>query len=327
MKLKGTLTEHGSRLLWKNFLPTFEKFGKSCQVLLGTDEIHFIQTSLNTDGVHVTARFAAETLFDANTYRCQSKQYNLIAFQVEVGLLLRVLKGAAATNADVVDVKLTTRQVAGPAGDLQTKPFLSFTATPNAQSPVPDCQGASTHVVQDVPISKPYSASEVSELVAAKDVGSYCPAYVDWVPQLAGLQALVDRLKALDDTALLAIGKGGDAHLLVQTPSVALGAQLSDLPVYPQTAYDPNANDRSKPANEQLQAALESGAAASAYVQLKQLARVLHTSVLTEPAQVLCGIAEGGGHVHVLHVFRDPHRDEVYDDSVTLAFKLPVRDS
>ncbi|KAG2453525.1 hypothetical protein HYH02_001745 [Chlamydomonas schloesseri] len=316
MKLKATLTEHGSRLLWKNFLPTIEKFGKTCQVLLGTDEVHFIQTSLNTDGVHVTARFAAETLFDTATYRCQSKHYNLIAFQVEVGLLLRVLKGAAATNAHVVDVKLTIRQVTGPAGEPTSKPFLSFTAS-----------GASTNVVQDVPIGRPYSPAEVSALVAAKDVGAYCPAYVDLVPGLAAAQAIVDRLKAVDECAMLAVCRGGDAHLLVQTTSVALGAQIKDLPVYPHTAFVAGACDRSKPVSEQLRMALENGTAVSVHVLLKQLARVISTSQLTEPAQVLLGIGEGGGHVHVLHVFRDPHKDDVYDDNVTLAFKLPVRDS
>ncbi|GLC37867.1 hypothetical protein PLESTM_000656400 [Pleodorina starrii] len=296
MKLKGRLTEHGARLLWKNFLPTIEKFGKTCQVLLGTDEVHFVQTSLNTDGVHVTARFATETLFDPDSYRCQSKHFNLIAFQVEVGLLLRVLKGAAATNADLVDVKLTMRQ------------------------------GASTTVVQDVPISKPYTASEVQSLVGAKDGGSFCPAYVDVVPALGAAQAIVDRLKAVDDTAMLAIGRGGDAHVLVQTSSVALGAQLRDLPVYPHTAYDPEAADRSKSVSDQLQGLLDSGKAVSVHIQLKQLSRVLHASLFTEPAQVLCGISEGGGHVHIMHVFRDPHREDAYDDNVTLTFKLPVRD-
>ncbi|GIL98554.1 hypothetical protein Vretimale_3914 [Volvox reticuliferus] len=140
MKLKGKLTEHGARLLWKNFLPIIEKFGKTCQVLLGTDEVHFIQTSLNTDGVHVTARFAAETLFDVDTYRCQSKHFNLIAFQVEVGLLLRVLKGAAATNSEMVEVKLTTRQVPGPAGEPQSKPFLSFTAVASTRITFHHCR-------------------------------------------------------------------------------------------------------------------------------------------------------------------------------------------
>lgn len=39
------------------FLPTFEKFGKTVQVLLGQEEIHFVQSSLNTDGPHVISRF------------------------------------------------------------------------------------------------------------------------------------------------------------------------------------------------------------------------------------------------------------------------------
>ncbi|KAG2498935.1 hypothetical protein HYH03_003125 [Edaphochlamys debaryana] len=316
MKLKGTLTEDGTRKLWKSFLPTVEKFGKTCQLLFGEDEIHIIQTSLDTDGVHVTARFATSTLFSPDTYRCQSKHCNLIAFQVQVELLLRVLKGAAATNSDVVEVKLTNRTVTNPAGESTARPFLCFTAT-----------GPSTTVTQDVPIGRPYSASDVQALVAAKDVGSYCPAYADLVPALAQAQAIVDRLKAVDDTAMLAIGRGGDAHLLVQTTSLALGAQLRDLPVYPQSAYDPTLIDRSKPVGEQLQSALETGAAASVYVQLKQLSRVLHSTLLVEPAQVLVGIAEGGNYVHVLHVFRNPLNEDGYDDTVTLSFKLPVRDS
>ncbi|EFJ45462.1 hypothetical protein VOLCADRAFT_94140 [Volvox carteri f. nagariensis] len=200
-----------------------------------------------------------ETLFDVDTYRCQSKHFNLIAFQVEVGLLLRVLKGAAATNSD---------------------------------------KGASTTVVQDVPISKPYTASEVQSLVAAKDVGAFCPAYVDLVPALGAAQAIVDRLKSVDDTAMLAISRGGDAHVLVQTASVALGAQLRDLPLpCPCPSAPPGCLPllcvRSKSVGDQLQGALDAGKAVSVHIQLKQLSRVLHTTLLTEPAQVLCGTAKG----------------------------------
>lgn len=278
MKLKGQLTDNGARLLWKSFLPTLEKFGKTCQLLLGPDEVYLIQTSLNTDGVHSTAKLASDTLFEPGSYRCQSKHHDLIAFTADVGLLLRVLKGAAANAADSVEVKLTIRQVADAAGAATNKPFLCFTAT-----------GPSLHVVQDVPISKPYNMAELEQLVAAKDVGPYCPSYCDLGPELGAAQAIADRLKALHDTALLAVSKTGDAHLLVQTPSVTLGAQLRDLPVYPTSAYVADGVDRSKPVNEQLQGALEDGTAAGAYVALKQLARVLHATPLSEPSQVLCG--------------------------------------
>lgn len=41
------------------FLPTLEKFGKTCQLLLGPEELFFLQTGLNTDGPHVSLRFQA----------------------------------------------------------------------------------------------------------------------------------------------------------------------------------------------------------------------------------------------------------------------------
>ncbi|PNG99436.1 hypothetical protein TSOC_014786, partial [Tetrabaena socialis] len=74
-----------------------------------------------------------ETLFEdssSSPFKCESRHFNLIGFQVEVGLLLRVLKGAAANNAESVDFKLTSRQVAAPSEEQGTcnKPFLSLTA-------------------------------------------------------------------------------------------------------------------------------------------------------------------------------------------------------
>jgi hypothetical protein len=38
------------------FLPTLEKFGKTCQLLITPDQFCLVQTSLNTDGAHVCAR-------------------------------------------------------------------------------------------------------------------------------------------------------------------------------------------------------------------------------------------------------------------------------
>jgi hypothetical protein len=47
---------------------------------------------------------------------------------------------------------------------------------------------------------------------------------------------------------------------------------------------------------------------------------------LVAAAVAAAGIAEGCGHVHVMFVYRDPSTDAAYDDSLTLGFKLPVRD-
>ena len=45
-----------------------------------------------------------EVLFEPNTYICDSRHNNLIAFQLEVGLLRRVLQAAGANDADSLEV-------------------------------------------------------------------------------------------------------------------------------------------------------------------------------------------------------------------------------
>lgn len=44
--------------IYAAFLPTLEKFGKACQVLLGPEEVHLIQTPQDADGASVTVRLA-----------------------------------------------------------------------------------------------------------------------------------------------------------------------------------------------------------------------------------------------------------------------------
>jgi hypothetical protein len=45
-----------------------------------------------------------------------------------------------------------------------------------------------------------------------------------------------------------------------------------------------------------------------------------------QPAQLLCGIAERGAHVHLMSVYRDPFSDGGYDDNISLSLKLPERE-
>ena len=58
MKFKATLSDRGLRVLEKGFLPTLEKFGKQCQLLLGPEDVHLIQTTVHADGLQITARLA-----------------------------------------------------------------------------------------------------------------------------------------------------------------------------------------------------------------------------------------------------------------------------
>lgn len=72
--------------LHAGFLPTLEKFGKTCHLLLGPDDVHFIQTSVNTDGSHVSARFAvvSTAVVQANSvWQLHDSGVVLMTWQVE----------------------------------------------------------------------------------------------------------------------------------------------------------------------------------------------------------------------------------------------------
>jgi hypothetical protein len=63
--------------------------------------------------------------------------------------------------------------------------------------------------VQELPIGKPCASSEIDSLVAAKDVASLCPWYLDLASGAgaAGLARVVDRMKALSSSMQVALCK------------------------------------------------------------------------------------------------------------------------
>mmetsp|Transcript_21501 Transcript_21501/g.36658 ORF Transcript_21501/g.36658 Transcript_21501/m.36658 type:complete len:319 (+) Transcript_21501:144-1100(+) len=317
MKLKGTFTDHGIRVLEKGFLPTLEKCGKRLQMLLSEDEVNLIQTPLNTDGPCVNARFAVDVLFHPETYKMASKHQNLIAFSVDIGLFLRVLRSANANTAETLEVRLTRKAVSVAGDDNATvvQPFLTFTA-----------RSSSMTLVQDLPISDPYTRPEIDRLAASKEVAALSPYYVDLVPCTAALQAMVDKMKSISRTLSFAASKSGDIFLDVSATNVHLGLQLRHLPVFPTTirpAVEPN---RRVPVEEQLRQAVAAGDAVQVNVPLKHLARILAVSTLSGPSQILCGVGEPAEHVHVMFVYRNPLSDAVYDDTIAQSFKVPVTD-
>ncbi|KAF8071202.1 hypothetical protein HT031_001285 [Scenedesmus sp. PABB004] len=425
MKFRATLTLQGCHSLCRAFLPTLDKFGKSAHVLIGPEEVHFVQTPLEADGASVTVRFAVvrpharrqrahmrveppaaaggaapharparhaahrsqDKLFVREAFKVSSRHFNLIAFAVDVGLLLKALRSALANDADSVDVRLTQKAVQLPgSSDTENRPFLCFTArvSRRAAAPAPACtapwhprarahpracrravaappQGAALSLLQDMPVGKPCTASEIDALVAAKDVSALSPFYLDLASAGARLPAVVDKLRALSAVMQAAVCKArrgaapaarpalrrraparprahsprrgapglaqsGDFHAQV-AEGVMLGAAFSGLAVYPADARsEPDNADGQLTAEQKLQAALDAGDAMAVHVQVKHLLKVLNVSHLSQPAQVLFGIAEGCGHVHVMYVYRDPSGDAAYDDSLSLAFKLPVRE-
>lgn len=68
-------------------------------------------------------------LFQEGSYTIASKHANLIAFNCDLGLLLRVLRTAFSHDAERLDVKLIQKRVrAGPESEeLVPRPHLSFT--------------------------------------------------------------------------------------------------------------------------------------------------------------------------------------------------------
>lgn len=64
-------------------------------------------------------------------------------------------------------------------------------------------------LVQELPIGKPCPSGEIDALVAAKDVASLCPWYLDLASGAgaAGLARVVDRMKALSSSMQVALCK------------------------------------------------------------------------------------------------------------------------
>ncbi|MEW5306212.1 MAG: hypothetical protein WDW36_008695 [Sanguina aurantia] len=255
-----------------------------------------------------------DKLFDTDTYVCQSKHHNLIAFTIELTLLSRVLRGAMTNSATSVQVKLSQHTVTNAEGHQETKPILAFTGRGNSMS-----------ITQEMPVSRPFTALEIDQLVECKDVSILCPFYVDLAPATQVLQGLVDKIRSLGDTALLAMARNGDVHLQVTSPNISLGSQIRGLHVFPEAAATAQPTDRQLPADQQLQAALTSREAVSVRLLLKHLSKVLAIQGLTNPSQILCGIAERGAYVHLLMVYRHTSNESEYDDNMALTFKLPVR--
>lgn len=168
-------------------LPTLEKFGKTCQLLLGPEEVCFVQSSQDTDGMKISATFFVVSehacscaaaclgirrgllqaaLFDTDTYTVISRNHNLVAFSCEVQVMLRVLKAAETNAADSLEVKLSMRAMPAAAGTQPVpKPYLSFAS-----------KGHNLNMHQNLPVSRPYTPSCESECLSVGIVTACMPS-------------------------------------------------------------------------------------------------------------------------------------------------------
>ncbi|XP_059642522.1 checkpoint protein hus1 isoform X2 [Cornus florida] len=257
MKFKAFLTDNGVNLLEKRLLPALDKMGKICHLYLTRDHTFFLHNLLNGDGIQSIAQFRKEALFD--DYRISSQNDDRIAFAIDLSLLHRALRsiitiytefggshsgGGIAPNSNRLQIKLVKKL---PPHSQQPLPFLTF-----------ETKGYKSAVIQDVPISKPLSRSDVLELQAALDMAQDLPQTLVQVPDMHQLQNFVDRMKHVGDVINVSISKYGDLHLQISTLLITLGAEFRKLLVIGEQAEVP-VGDQDLSAQTRTQRAIQRG--------------------------------------------------------------------
>lgn len=168
MKFKAFVTDNGVNLLERRFLPALEKTGKSCHMYLTKDHTFFLHNLLNGDGIQSVAQFRKEALF--HDYRISSQNDDRIAFAIDLSLLLRALRSSVSVSSEFVAAAATPNR-------LQIK--LVKKLPPNCTQPMPfltfETRGFKSAVIQDIPISKPFSRAQVVELQNALDMAQDLP--------------------------------------------------------------------------------------------------------------------------------------------------------
>ena len=139
----------------------------------------------------------------------------------------------------------------------------------------------------------------------------------------------MDKLKGLlgaAGTLTLVLTRSGDLHLAVEASGVKLGEGLRGLEALPQAEADAARALESTTAEARLREAQQHGDAVSATLQVKHLAKALHSAPLTKPSRLLCGVAASGAIVHLWFVYQSD-LGQSYDDNYSLGYTLPVMES
>uniref|UniRef100_A0A5B7BUC6 Checkpoint protein n=1 Tax=Davidia involucrata TaxID=16924 RepID=A0A5B7BUC6_DAVIN len=323
MKFKAFLTDNGVNLLEKRFLPALDKMGRICHLYLTRDHAIFLHNLLNGDGIQSIAQFRKEALFD--DYRISSQNDDRIAFTIDLSLLHRALcsiiniytefsgshsgGGGAGPTSNRLQIKLVKKL---PPHSQQSMPFLTF-----------ETKGYKSAVIQDVPISKPLSRSDVLELQAALDMAQDLPRTLVQVPDMNQLQNFVDRMKHVGDLINVSISKYGDLHLQISTTLITLGAEFRKLLVIGEQAEVP-VGDRDLSAQSRTQRAIQRGDAITVQVSVKHFAKSLQCH-LAKPDCAFYGIAPQGACLTVIFQFFIPGSRQT-DKSISLHCRLPVLD-
>lgn len=316
MKFKAFLTDNGVSLLDKRFLPALDKMGRICHLYLTRDHTMFLHNLLNGDGVQSIAQFHKEALFE--DYRISSQNDDRIAFTIDVALLQRAIRssvtisawgGGGNTAANRLQIKLVKKL---PPNSQQPMPFLSF-----------ETKGYKSAVIQDIPISKPFSRADVLELQVALDAAQDLPRTLVQVPDLNQLQNFMDRMKHVGELLNVTITKYGDLHLQISTTLITLGAEFRKLLVVGEQEEAPS-RDQNLTAQSRSERAIQSGNAQSVQVSLKHFSKSLQCH-LAKPDCAFYGISPHGACLTVIFQFFITGSHQT-DKSISLHCRLPVLD-
>lgn len=322
MKFKAFLTDNGVSLLEKRFLPALDKMGRTCHLFLTREHAIFLHNLLNGDGIQSIAQFRKEALFD--DYRISSQNDDRIAFSIDLSLLHRALRSVITIYAEFSGTHTGTGG-ASTSNRLQIK--LVKKLPPHSQQPMPfltfETKGYKSAVIQDVPISKPLSRSDVLELQAALDMAQDLPRTLVQVPDMNQLQNFVDRMKNVGDLIDVSITKYGDLHLQISTTLITLGAEFRKLTVIGEQAQVP-VGDCDLSAQTRTQRAIQKGDAMTVQVSVKHFAKSLQCH-LAKPDCAFYGIAPQGACLTVIFQFFIPGTRQT-DKSISLHCRLPVLD-
>ncbi|CAI9113959.1 OLC1v1037521C1 [Oldenlandia corymbosa var. corymbosa] len=319
MKFKAFLTDHGVSLLEKRILPALDKLGKTCHLYFTKETVYFLHNLLNGDGIQSVAEFKKEALFE--DYHISSQNDNRIAFTIDLSLLHRALRSIINVYAEFsshviggpvvnrLQIKLVKKL---PAHSQQPSPFLTF-----------ETKGYKSAVIQDVPISKPLTRSELAELEAALDSAQEMPKTLVRVKDLNQLDQFVDRMKHVGDVMNVSITKYGDLHLQISTSLITLGAEFRKLLVLGEKADAPG-GEGNLSVQTRSGRAIKRGDAMSVQVSVKHFFKSLQCH-LAKPDCAFYGITSQGSCLTVIFQFVVPGTRQ-NDKSISLHCRIPVLD-
>ncbi|KAG9454827.1 hypothetical protein H6P81_007731 [Aristolochia fimbriata] len=310
MKFKAFLTDNGVNLLEKRFVPSLDKIGRICHMYLTRDHVFLLHNLLNSDGIQSIAQFRKEALFEE--YRISSQNDDCIAFTIDLGLLHRALRSSLSiAGGERRQIKLVKKLSAGCTN--QPMPFLTF-----------ETKGYKSALIQDVPISKPLSRTDVLELQASLDTTQDLPQTLVQVPDLNQFQHQVDRLKHIGDLLDVSITQYGDLHLHVSTTLATVGTEFRKLRILGVQANIPDGSEGLS-ARTRTEQAIQRGEALSVQVSIKHFLKSLQCH-LTKPNAAFYGIAPQGACLTAIFQFFIPGTQQT-DRSISLHCRLPVLDT